>query len=160
MRKKSITQETRDLLSARTKQRGRPSPAAAPLAGKHLLLGGWPRNEKEQNGKMRNEVGHEEYHKRTQATFTYLQNNSLRRKSRSPSPEREKLEKHTHPRIGLVLHGSVEKRERWNKMKKLCGGGVAEWWVGEERKWKKNNGEWRGWRRAREKEKRVKQILF
>ena len=63
------------------KQRGRPSPAAAPLAGKHLLLGGWPSNERERKGKMRNEVGHEENHKKNTRNH-HLPSKQL------PSPEK------------------------------------------------------------------------
>ena len=38
-------------------ERTSPPPAAVWVAGKHLFLGGWPRNERKEKGKMRNEVG-------------------------------------------------------------------------------------------------------
>ena len=55
-------------------------------------------------------------------THSLRRNISCRRKN-------EACDGHTQPtRIGLQLHVSMKKRERWTEMRKLFGEGEAEWW--------------------------------
>ena len=155
MRKKSTSQETRDLQSAGMETEGsavtgrratrRKTPSLRWLAEQ------WKRKERKNEKWSWTWRKTQKEHKKPSPTFKTapFAGKAVRRRRKE-----RKLEKHTHPRIGLVLHGSVEKRERWNKMKKLWGGGVAEWWVGEERKMKKKTMVNGGRRAPRERERR------
>ena len=142
------------------KQRGRPSPAATPLAGKHLLLGGC--RAMKEKGKEKWEMKLDmknitKEHKQPSLTFktTPFAGKAVRRR------RKEKNSK-THTPTDLTCASRVcgEKRKMKQNEEALWGRSsriVSGW--GEKNE-KKNNGEWSGWHRAREKEKRVKQILF
>ena len=107
------------------------------LAGKHPSSG-WPSWGLRRMKKWRKRSWNKKQTHKNERTLTpTFKSDVLRRKSKSPAPEKPRPKHYLQAQIGVELHSSMVKRRRENEIDKLFRRGKAKWWA-----WGKREKKW------------------